>query len=735
MTPEMRKKIVNFLLNSYVWPQVMERQPYEKQWDDLQEMAKAALKVKGRLLDKKSRIARRRRTNESPNTKELDDDANARVETADTVIFDAIDRLTNLNHFVSFKNAMPVQYQLPPGMVFPNETEVYSPSTMLLKAANSWLQFNADNTNFYRKHWMCARHHYTYGVSFAFSEYKQVIAPVPRRQPDKTFKEKLELMEIGTTFEPISIRKLWLNYRLSPYEMNYQACPFFFEVVPRFAVVARQYDPALNPFGFSNTENLPKGQWLFAQSETDSLQKSFQKLYPQSTSSLGQLLDPQYAGELLWTMFPMIPLGQHPETQELILDEDGTQGIPHTRFVVQLFGGGLTTGQVELVRMQKNFYPHDILPLYGSAHMPTVDDGAYSPAIGSILGCHYQQIGKCLTQMIENRDWCNDPPTEVNATSPAIDKDINEIGGKISVLGPNEIKRREPFDMSGTTPALYGMLRDSAQTSSKSTDAILGKAMGSRTSATEADNVFTTAMSGVTTDVNLFQHDISGGFAERCWEYTGLWVDPDVLAAVTGSFGYAIRPEFLQIRLGLKWDTGSQFIESMTRQQNYQWLLANTPPGDPTVNRPYLYRELLTEWKIPNVNRIINDQGMEQQSIIAFDQCVQTYLGAPVLIDPDQNHQLAISVKKSFLADRKSPWNNTPEFVQRGPLIVRQIMMHQQYLQLQLLQAQAQQMQQMGQQLQAHAAQQETIAANRPPPSAPRATVENAGDRRQQTGR
>lgn len=261
--------------------------------------------------------------------------------------------------------------------------------------------------------------------------------------------------------------------------------------------------------------------------------------------------------------------------------------------------------------------------------------------------------------------------------------DINKKGSKIPVNGPNDLRRREPYDLTQTTPTVLQMLREQAKTSSKTVDAIMGKAMGSRTSATEATNAFQTAMSGVTTDVNVRSHDIHGGYATRVWDYTGRWVDPDILAAITGSYGFQIKPEHLSIRLGLKWDCGSTFVETITRQSNLRYILESSV-GDPSINRAALWTELLTLWKFHNVRGIVNDGGRQQQIQFATEQAIQTYLGQQIIIDPDQDHLLAISVKKSFLKDRGSVWNTTPQYVINGQFLVQQIMQHQLYHQLQV---------------------------------------------------
>lgn len=693
MTKELRQTIFRWMLDKYIWPQIMERQSFEAGWDKLLQMARATWKLKGADLEKGTRLKKRKQARilDKPIERGVDADMNERIEVSDTVIFDAIDRMTNLSHFISYKESLPVQYNIPDDMIFPYETESYSPMSALTRSANCWLRFNSQNQNVYRKDLMSTRHHYTYGCCFINSEFVQKIDQVPRRQPDKSFAMMLELTEIGITFEPMSIRKLWLNWRLPVDKMDFQACPFFFEQMPRFAIIANRYDPQMNPFGFMNQAELQSAQYLFGSAELSAYMKAFEE--KAGGRSPADLLPAEYATELLWTFYPMLPLTFDEQSQQFAFDEDGTKGIPQQRFIVQTFGNNLCNGGQEIVRLQRNFYPHDSIPLYGSAHLPSLDDGAYPDAIGTILEGHYHQICKALMQFLENKDWANDPPTEVMVGSPAVTHDINKKGAKIPVNGPNDIKRREPCDLTQTTPTFLQMLRDQAKTSSKTVDAIMGKAMGSRTSATEATNAFQTAMSGVTTDVNIRSYDIHGGYATRVWDYTGRWVDPDVLAAITGSYGFQIKPEHLSIRLGLKWDCGSTFVETITRQSNLRYILESSV-GDPSINRAALWSELLTLWKFKDVRNIVNDGGRQQQIQFATEQAIQTYLGQQVIIDPDQDHLMAIQVKKSFLKDRNSVWNTTPQYVVNGQFLVQQIVQHQLYHQLMVQMQQMQMIQQ-----------------------------------------
>lgn len=741
----LRQKIYRWMLQNYVWPQIMERQPYEERWNRLLRMAKASWNYDDMHISEKTRLDRQRKA------KEVEGITNPgrKSDISDTIIYDAVDRLTNLNHFISFKDKLPVKYQWPEEMDMPYENSVYSPSDRLIRAANGWLKFNADGSNFYRNHWIATRHYYTYGVTFISSEFSQKIGMVQQRQPDNTFKRVPELLSIGTSFEPISIRKMWLNYRLTAYQMDLQPCPFFYEVTPRFAIIANPYDQVKNPFGYLNLDTLPTGQWLFSAQETSSFEQALKLV--NSNVSLTQLTPPELGIELNWIMYPMLPLldlGDQQAMQDLpqttqqkvfdhlqslqtslkdgeqmptyLFDDEGKLGLPLERYIMELFGINLASGLIEMTRLQKNYYPHDSLPIYGSAHMPSADEGMYSSAIGDILECHFVQVTKALNQYLDNKDLINDPPTKIMTSSPANTKDLNRPGAKIKVNSMKDYEKDTIVDGTATTPTFLEMVRDQARTSSKAVDAILGKALGSRTSATEASNTFQTAMSGVTTDVNLLNYDLSGGYATRVREYGGLWVDPDILASITGQYGMALTSQQLQIRLGLKWDIGSTYIESITRQQNIRYIL-ETLGNNPAINVPYLVKLLLKEWKFTDLDNIVNDQGLDENIKLSNLQACETYMGEMVMVDPDQDHNVAIKVKVSYLKDRDSVWNTNPVYAINGPKLVQQIQVHQMYLQLQQLQQQAQAMQMqapdVGKALQAQQQQQQRQQQAHQPPA------------------
>lgn len=708
---ETQRKIVQFVNTNYFWPQIQERRSFEPMWDAILQMYRVEMKKVDSNLEEAT-FAGKEAANSNGDS----------LKVADSVFHDAVERLTDITHFVSFKDGIPIQYATPRYFDTRLETQFYSPTRDKVKGGNALLQWNFDNEDVYRKHLILARHFYTYGLCFASSEFELQVKNIPRQNNLGQSINRPELCKVGTTFDPISIRRLFLNYRVSAYDMESQPCPFWYDVVPRFSLFQNYYDPNVNPFGFANLDLIKPGsvQWLFTEQETASERRALEEIVNRlatlqntrdgqngGTQNLAHILQPQHSVEAKFKSYPMLPLD--PDTGDFETYSDG-RPVPYFRYNMETWGSN-TWGNQILLRLQRNYIPRDQLPLYGSSHLPDMDSGLYTPSLGFILWNHYKEICTCMNQYIANKDWINNPPSWIQASSPSRNENLNKPGAKLVVNGPNDFGWRQPYDATGSTVNMIQFLRESAQTTAKSVDALLGKAMGGRTSATEAENAFQAAMSAVTTPINLFTYDMMGGFANRVWDYTGSWFDKDLLKAITGQMGFELTPEDMWLRIGLKWDIGSTFVESIVRQQHIQQAL-QTAVMDPMINRAKLWKDLFIEWKFPNAADYVDDQGMDHEIAFATLQVIQTLEGDPMAmpVNPDQNHQIAIKIITSFLEDRESTWMK--KYNQNAPLLQQRAMIHQKFLEMQMQLAQLQ----MHEQQLTAASMEQAAAPERPQP-------------------
>lgn len=673
--PEMQKKILLWMNQKYIWPQVQERMPFEKMWDRLLEMARITIPYDEVFAD--VRHADSRTKNDADQSSSTDN------RVSDPVVHDAIQRMTDITYFIAFKEGLPCQFAIPDYIQQPMSTEEYRPLRDKISAGNALLQWNSGNMNVKRNSNILYRHHYTYGCAFALSDYRFRVELINRQKNDGSIIPNPEITEIGTSFEPISIRKIWFNWRMPIYDMDTQPCPFFFEEIPRFAVLQNIYNPQLNPFGYQNLDKLAAGTYIYSEPEMSAVRNALQISIGAGrdgnlTSAVAQILEPKHSVEAKWMFFPMLPYD--PKTGDFETRADKSL-VPYKRFVMETFGPNIHSGSQTLLRLQENYYPKNRLPIYGSCHMPDLDSGAYAPAIGQILYNHYRELCLCMEQFLDNKDWINDTPAWVQTSSPAQNMDLNQKGAKIKVNGPNDFGWKVPFDATPSTVAMVQLLRDQAKTTSKSVDAIMGQAMGSRTSATEASNAFQASMSAVTTDIDMLSGDIHGPYAHRVWDYTGMWMDPDLLACITGQFGFVIKPEDMWSNIGVITNVGSTYVEKIVKQQSIRYVLESSR-GEPGLKRAELWKELLDFMGFDG-GALVDDGGAEQQIQLANMQACKTYLGYPIIVDPDQDHQVAIKVKSSYIKDQISYWNTTPEFAANAPKLIQQIQQHQYLLQLQ----------------------------------------------------
>lgn len=665
------QKIFSELFTTMVWPQVTARLPFEEKWDRLQKMYEV------------KRNKQRARQDTKKETQTIDQANESKTELAETIIFDTIDRLKNLNYFISWKDR-PVQYNRPRNVFTPMEDQFYAPTNRKLKSANAALEWNDEMQQVREKHLALAQHHYLYGISFTHSDFILEI------DLDQSSEDYLLIKNIGTTFEPISIRKLWLNNMLPVHQMDKQICPFFFDLQLRGNVESNVYNAETNPFGFANLDKLASPQWLFGPES-----KAFSDGLPAEARTVMTQMRPEFSGEALWTFYPLIKL-------------PGEQYAK--RYIIQCFANNLFSGGITPLRIQELYYPRKRLPLYGCSHIPDLDSGLYTPSIAQILESHYDELVRAKTQFLLNKDWINNPPTETLTGSPAATvPNINAPGAKYEVTGPTDVIRRTPYDATQSTLAFIQATRDEAQTSGKAVDAILGKAMGGRTTATEASNAFQASMSGVTADVDNFASAHFGNYGTRVWENWGKFIPKNIRDLITGnSDAPPLDDQELSLIIGTKTDVGSTFIESIVKQQHFQEAIRSSATS-PFLDQGMLWKAYFEELKLPAALAAVKDNGFEFQVSFATDQAIQSYMSRPVAIDPTQDHDIAIRVKMRFLQDINSIYNR--EYAAnpsaQPPLtttqyLAAQIQIHQQFSLMQkqrmMLEQQAMQMDAMHQQ-------------------------------------
>lgn len=666
------QEIYLYMMNHYIMPQLMGRRSYEVLWDVLYDAYRMRLKIGDLKLT----------TDDTKFLQKLIERAQSMggqdVNITDSLIFDTVDRMANLTHFMMWKDGNPVQYNPLRTKATPGEDVFYSPTTEKYQAGNCLLEWFSGKSSVYRKTRTGSHDHFLYGISFVISN---LVYRLEQQGQEVTLKN------LDITYDPVSIRKVWINFMLPLSEMSKQPCPFWYDHCSNFAILQNEYDPVMNPFGYVNLDMLDERNYTAFAGMGE---ESFMNALKARMESAGQTINISQAEwrkvAAHWTFMPMLPLD--PNTGDWLKYPDGKR-VPFKRFIWEQFGTDIVEAKVVPIRLQDASYYGEELPIYGSTHLEDLDSAAYGLSICETLLNYQIELSTCRSQYIENKNLINNPPSWYTAGS-IVGGDpnrINKPGSQIEVTGPNDFGWMNPPDATGTTVSMCEHLRERAQTTSKAVDAIMGKALGGRTSATEAQNVFQAAMSGVTTDINLFNYDTVGQYAIRVWKWGTKWLDLDLLKEITGSYGLELTQADLSLNLSLKYDVGSSFIESIVKQQHIRYFLETGIRLPGIVDPGELLLQLADEVKISGLKKAIIPNGMEENIQEASMQAYDTYLDKQVILDPNQDHRIAIEVKTRFLKDTQSAWNeeygslpylNLP--VSRAQAIAQQIQVHQNYL-------------------------------------------------------
>jgi len=323
LSMEQLSKIYQYMLAEYIWPQIVSRRPYEGIWNMLYKMYRMRLPISELKMrsDQKTFL-------ESMLERQAKD-GSGNLAISDTLIFDTVDRLTNLSHFIMWKRGCPIEYQKPQKFMTPLEDRIYHPTELKYRAANCAFEWNAKNQGLFRKTRISAREFWLYGFTYAISDVAYELAGDEQAG-------LINLTNFGITYEPVSIKKVWVDWTIPISEMESQPCPFYYSHKPKFAILQEPYDPALRPFGYVNLEQVYKNNSpQFLSIGEDAWRKGIQERLQAVGKNWCYVMPPKSQVGANWVFYPMLPLD--PQTGEFGVRKDGTP-VPMSRFVWEHWG-------------------------------------------------------------------------------------------------------------------------------------------------------------------------------------------------------------------------------------------------------------------------------------------------------------------------------------------------------------------------------------------------------------
>lgn len=530
-----------------------------------------------------------------------------------------------------------------------------------------------------------------------------------------------------TDFMPLRHDDVFIDLTLSG-GIQRQPCPCVRQHGTRYDLLGNDYDPEKNPFGWLNVQQAYTDQTnqytLSAQDELN-LQQELLKKWNQSSQGL---IPQKEALKQRWTCYPMLSIVQGKDGKLML---DGGEGVtcptcdgrmtvdapedPMTgegvmpvtcpqcqglgkifgkpeRYVVQFWGLLMYGGSVgrdsgcTVLRIQRNPDPNDKIPLIFGAHLIEDDAGAIPMSVVEASISAWIQLATAHNQYLDFKNRVINPPWHVPMDSPNMNRDMNRVNSNIPYLDrPDENRPVElgAIDASNNLISYIQLAENQIQEIIGMTDTLLGIVSSGRRPATEIQTAFDAAKLPITVEIDSYNRQVLEPWAQFHLDNVQAWSDRDWIRKRTG------REDLGRIQLFSA--VADEFMKKMGLIQNTRYVL-EASVNDPSINRAALWESLLRLTGMPNVESIVNDNGMRKSQMEAA-MIVGKICGQGIFLPPDPSDPDELFIAYFEQALKDPHWQeSTPETL---PLLQQRLMMQQ--MQLQQKQ-QAMLMQQMQQQ-------------------------------------
>ena len=234
-----------------------------------------------------------------------------------------------------------------------------------------------------------------------------------------------------------------------------------------------------------------------------------------------------------WEIWIMLPLD--PETGKWDVNKQ------EYRYRVRILGDPLSC---DIMEIRRNPFP-DGIPLLKGNHGED-DIGCYHMSLGEKCESYYEQICTAVNQMMDNRSKNVRRPIIVDPMR--IDKETIDFGHSNVTFCDGDprtaIYEFQIADMTGTIANTINWCKQEMREIMNTTDAVMGVAMGSRTSASEYQGAQVAATTPIFADMTAIEEDIIVGYMRKFANYVNNYMTSTEIAQIIGPDGMEFNFDF-----------------------------------------------------------------------------------------------------------------------------------------------------------------------------------------------
>lgn len=599
-------------------------------------------------------------------------------------IYQQVNTLSTFALGASWKDGVPSKYIKPATLT---EHPLYNPTTRTVQAANERLAQEAEMADLKLTYRKCYPDYIKYGHTWAHYDFDRRYEQVPDPQTG-------QMVWVPKTFYTkcmkLNVDQVYIDYTVGLDPIEQQDCPIIRRAVTNSSLYENEYDPELNPFGWTNIDlaiDNSTTQYAFSQTDMGYANELLRTRYNISDSSAGQR--PYFTVKNLYTAYAMLRLYQASDgkwrlakdgEQVSIVNNEGQEiqaRVRPQRYIVEWYGyaGSPGTGGGTCLRIQRNPTASDLVPLSCMAHK--VEDTSLSIPISvvEIAWGSFEQMATAINQFLDSKNYTINRPWVTN--DPALVKEnLNQPGKNIFAENPEGTKRAEGtnYDETATIIPFIQVTGSQIEDVMGANSTMRGEIGTGRRAASEVVAAFDSAQTPAIVDVDNFNAGLVGTYAKFALLNWNKWGDQNWIKAKTGGLFWP--------RMEIRSTMAKEFVDKMQATNNLRYFmefLGNNPIFAQVLNPATAAVYMAQQMGLQGFENVINDGGLEKSREEAMNLVTQI-LGDGILTppSPDDPDELFLTCFQQAL--RSDYWQtNAP---QNFPLMWKRIESQQMQLQL-----------------------------------------------------
>lgn len=335
--------------------------------------------------------------------------------------------------------------------------------------------------------------------------------------------------------------------------------------------------------------------------------------------------------------------------------------------------------QGEVIRFQRNPDPDDEPPFLMLHAQPDDGDELYHFGPTQALESNFREETTAKNQMIDSKTIQLRRPL-IGVRGEVYSEDLTYEQNKViwTENGKNSLSPMEVPNAVFEAQTVLQMLQDDSKRAVGALDPVMGEAMGSRTSALEADNAFNQALQPSMVGIRYVSHQFFPWYARKIYRMWQLYSLPEqVLELTHEDQKYEIKPSNMWGEFDVNVTVVDEYVANQAAQRNLDYIIQNAsqnPQIAGVIKWDKLWLEMFRRYKITKnpAEFIKKPRSLEAEQLANQENDTIASTLTPIEPREGEDHETHMNEHKAF-RERIRGLDQSPEYAGVADIIDQHI--------------------------------------------------------------